>query len=125
MLGTVGEISPEERKEERFRGVKSGTIIGKGGLERAYDRSLRGIDGKQRIQVDAFGRPVPNPRLKRTKPIAGQRLRLSLDLGLERATQEALREHRRRATRAPRSPWTRATGRSWRWRRTRRSTRRS
>jgi len=91
MLGNVGEISPDELKEDRFRNVKSGTIIGKGGLERAYDRSLRGIDGKQRIQVDAFGRPVPNPRLKRTKPVAGQRLRLSLDLGLERTTQEALR----------------------------------
>ncbi len=90
MLGTVGEISPEEKQEARFRDVKAGTIIGKGGLERAYDRYLRGVDGKQRIQVDAFGRPVPNPRLKRTEPIAGQRLRLSLDLGLERRTQEAL-----------------------------------
>ena len=90
MLGTVGEISPEEKKEPRFRGVKAGTIIGKSGLERAYDRSLRGIDGKQRIQVDAFGRPVPNPRLKRTEPVGGQRLRLSLDRALERTTQEAL-----------------------------------
>lgn len=90
MLGTVGEISPDEKKEERFRAVKAGTIIGKSGLERAYDLSLRGTDGKQRIQVDAFGRPVPNPRLKRIEPVGGQRLRLSLDLGLERTTQEAL-----------------------------------
>ncbi|MEA2143031.1 MAG: penicillin-binding protein 2 [Solirubrobacteraceae bacterium] len=90
MLGTVGEISPDEKEEARFRDVKAGTIIGKSGLERAYDRYLRGVDGKQRIQVDAFGRPAPNPRLKRTEPIAGQRLRLSLDLGMERRTQEAL-----------------------------------
>ena len=90
MLGTVGEISPQEKKEARFRDVKAGTIIGKGGLERVYDRYLRGIDGTQRIQVDAFGRPVPNPRLKRTEPIAGQRLRLSLDLSLERTAQVAL-----------------------------------
>ncbi|MDQ3722535.1 MAG: penicillin-binding protein 2 [Actinomycetota bacterium] len=90
ILGTVGEISPKEKKQERFRGVKAGTLVGKDGLERAYDRYLRGEDGKQRIQVDAFGRPAPNPRLKRTEPIAGQRLRLSLDLGLERRAQEAL-----------------------------------
>jgi len=90
ILGTVGEISPKEKKETRFRGVKAGTLVGKDGLERAYDRYLRGVDGKQRIQVDAFGRPAPNPRLKRTEPIAGQRLRLSLDLGLERTTQESL-----------------------------------
>jgi penicillin-binding protein 2 len=92
ILGTVGEISPAETREARFRGVKEGTIIGKDGLERAYDRYLRGQDGKQRIQVDAFGRPAPNPRLKRTEPVAGQRLRLSLDVGLERVTQDALRE---------------------------------
>ena len=92
ILGTVGEISPEEKKQERFRGVRSGAIIGKDGLERAYDRYLRGIDGTQRIQVDAFGRPAPNPRLKRTEPIGGQRLRLSLDLGLQRTAQGSLAE---------------------------------
>ncbi|MDP1847744.1 MAG: penicillin-binding transpeptidase domain-containing protein [Solirubrobacteraceae bacterium] len=90
IVGAVAEISPEEQKEPRFRGVPDGTLVGKDGLERAYDRYLRGVDGKQRIQVDAFGRPAPNPRLKRTEPIAGQRLRLSLDLGLERTTQQAL-----------------------------------
>ncbi len=90
ILGTVGEISPKEKKQTRFRGVPAGTLVGKDGLERAYDRYLRGVDGKERIQVDAFGRPVPNPRLKRTDPIAGQRLRLSVDLGLERTAQEAL-----------------------------------
>ena len=90
ILGTVGEISPEERKQPRFRGVKSGAIIGKDGLERSYDRYLRGVDGTQRVQVDAFGRPVANPRLQRDEPIAGQRLRLSLDIGLQRTGQEAM-----------------------------------
>jgi len=90
ILGTVGEISKEETKEPRFRGVTAGTTIGKSGLERTYDRYLRGVDGKQRIQVDAFGRPVFNPRLKRVEPIAGQRVRLSLDLGLQKTAQQQL-----------------------------------
>jgi len=90
ILGTVGEISKGETKEPRFRGVTAGTTIGKSGLERTYDRYLRGVDGKQRIQVDAFGRPVFNPRLKRQEPIAGQRVRLSLDLGLQRTAQRQL-----------------------------------
>ena len=89
ILGTVGEISPSELKRPRFRGVKQGTIIGTGGLERAYDRYLRGVDGVERVQVDAFGRPVPSA-LKRREPIGGQRLRLSLDLALERTAQSAL-----------------------------------
>jgi len=90
MLGTVGEISPRELRQSRFRGVKQGTIVGKDGLERTYDRYLRGTDGIQRVQVDAFGRPIPNERLRDTEPVPGQRLRLSLDLALERTGQRAL-----------------------------------
>ena len=91
ILGTVGEISPDELKKPRFRGVKPGTIIGTGGLERTYDRYLRGVDGIQRVQVDAFGRPVPNAKLQRDEPVSGQRLRLSLDLALEKTGQRELR----------------------------------
>ena len=89
ILGTVNEISPKELKSPRFRGVKQGTIIGTGGLERAYDRYLRGVDGIERVQVDAFGRPVPGA-LRREEPVAGQRLRLSLDLALEKTGQLSL-----------------------------------
>jgi penicillin-binding protein 2 len=91
ILGTVGEISPQELKRPRFRGVKPGTIIGKQGLERTYDRYLRGVDGVRRVQVDAFGRPIANDRLRDTKPVAGQRLRLSLDLALARTGDRAMR----------------------------------
>ena len=90
ILGTVGEISPSELKEKRFRGVKPGTIVGKGGIERAYDKYLRGTYGIRRVQVDANGRPILNPNLKDTKPVAGQRVRLSLDIGLEKAGQDAM-----------------------------------
>lgn len=90
LLGTVGEISPKELKQSRFRGVKQGTIVGKEGLERAYDRYLRGRDGVQRVQVDASGRPIPNDRLRNTVPVGGQRLRVSLDLDVSRTAQRLL-----------------------------------
>ncbi|MFP5361255.1 MAG: penicillin-binding transpeptidase domain-containing protein [Thermoleophilia bacterium] len=90
ILGTVNEITPKELKDPRYRGVKQGTIIGRDGLERTYDRYLRGVDGIQRVQVDAFGRPVANGALKREEPIAGQRLRLSLDLSLQATGQRAM-----------------------------------
>jgi penicillin-binding protein 2 len=90
ILGTVGEVSPAQLKQARYRGVKQGTIVGQAGLERTYDRYLRGVDGTQRIQVDAFGRPKPNNRLRRTEPLPGQRLRLSLDLALEHTGSTAL-----------------------------------
>jgi penicillin-binding protein 2 len=91
LLGTVGEISPKQLKESRYRGVKEGTLVGQSGLERAYDRYLRGVDGIQRVQVDAFGRPIASNRLRRVEPIAGQRLRLSLDLALTRTGDRAMR----------------------------------
>ena len=90
ILGNVGEISPTELKQSRFRGVKQATIVGKDGLERGYDRYLRGQDGIQRVQVDATGRPIANDPLRDTEPVGGQRVRLSLDLPLTEVGQRAL-----------------------------------
>ncbi|MEA2381480.1 MAG: penicillin-binding protein 2 [Solirubrobacteraceae bacterium] len=86
--GTVGEISPTELKLPRFRGVRQGTIVGKEGIERAYDRYLRGVDGAQRITVDALGRPKGNPRER--APVPGRALRTSLDLDLQRTGEAVL-----------------------------------
>jgi penicillin-binding protein 2 len=88
MEGTVGEISPTELELPRFRGVHQGTIVGKEGIERAYDRYLRGVDGAQRITVDALGRPKGQPRER--DPVPGRALRTSLDLDLQRAGEAVL-----------------------------------
>ena len=72
LLGTVGRDQPRaSSSSQRFRGVEQGTIVGKGGLERTYDRYLRGRDGAQRIQVDALGRRQ-GPAARAREPIAGQ-----------------------------------------------------
>jgi penicillin-binding protein 2 len=92
LVGTVGEVSPQELKQVRFRGVTQGTIVGKGGIEWSYDRYLRGVDGKRRIQVDALGRPkgeVPEA-LRVSEPVPGRRLKLSLDYGLQKEGHAAL-----------------------------------
>jgi penicillin-binding protein 2 len=88
MLGTVGEVSPRQLRQRRFRGVGPGTIVGQEGLEWQYDRYLRGDDGVHRIQVDAFGNPTRD--LRTTEPEAGHNLKLSVDLSLQRAGQAAL-----------------------------------
>jgi len=88
LLGTVGEVSPEQLKQKRFRGVAQGTVVGQEGIEYEYDRYVRGRDGSRRITVDAFGNPKGTVR--GTEPQAGRRLKLSLDLGLQRTGQEAL-----------------------------------
>jgi len=88
LFGTIGEVSAEQLGKPRFAGTKQGTVIGQSGLEYQYDRYLRGHDGAERIQVDASGRA--RRTLRRSDPVPGQTLRLSLDLGLLRAGQSAL-----------------------------------
>jgi len=90
LFGTVGEISPEDQRLSRFRGVKQGTIVGKGGLEYVYDRYLRGTPGATRVQVDALGRQKGELALR--EPVQGSQLKLSLSLSLQRAGQAAMAE---------------------------------
>jgi penicillin-binding protein 2 len=88
LFGTVGQIDEQQLREDHYRGVKGGTLVGKSGLEYTYDRYLRGVDGATRVQVDSLG----NARgyLDEREPVPGANLRLSIDLGLQRAGQAAL-----------------------------------
>ncbi len=88
LVGTTGEINPDEVGTKAFRGVKAGTVVGQGGIERSYDRYLRGNAGVQSITVDAAGRPK-SQRIARA-PQPGLSLRTSLDLPLQRSAQRRL-----------------------------------
>ncbi|MEA2365925.1 MAG: penicillin-binding protein 2 [Thermoleophilaceae bacterium] len=88
LFGQVGEVSPEELKDERFSEVQMGDIVGKAGIEKEYDRFLRGKNGAARVRVDAFGKLTKT--LKRDPAEQGKQLRLSLDLGVQRVAQQAL-----------------------------------
>ena len=89
MLGYVGEISPRELRQRRNRGIEQGTIVGKAGLEYTYDRYLRGRDGAKVLRVDANGRFSSDRPVDIRQPLPGRQLRLSLDVRLQRAAQEA------------------------------------
>jgi len=91
VLGHVGQISGKELKLKAFRGVQQGTVVGQEGLEFYYDRYLRGVPGSRSVEVNAFGEPEPT-RLPTVEPKPGHSVRLSLDLGLEREGEKALRE---------------------------------
>ena len=45
LFGTVGEITKEQLKDERYRGVGLGDRVGQSGIESQYDRFLRGKNG--------------------------------------------------------------------------------
>ena len=90
LFGTLREISPDELGSEKYRGVTPGTRIGKDGIEESYDKYLRGTDGFTRVIVNSFGNRDDTRRTTRTDPIQGRQLRLTLDLGLQRAAQNAI-----------------------------------
>jgi len=88
LFGTVGQIASAQLKQDHYRGVRGGTIVGQSGLEYTYDRYLRGRDGATRVQVDALGQA--KGYLRTRQPVQGANLKLSLDLGLQRSGQAAL-----------------------------------
>jgi penicillin-binding protein 2 len=89
LLGYVNEISAEQLKSLRRRGYAAGDKIGNGGLEASYDGYLRGRPGLSQIRVDSLGQPRSQLVMKR-QPMQGQSIKLTIDIDLQRAAQEAL-----------------------------------
>src|SRR3954467_1396834 len=88
LFGTVGQITKDELKDKRYRGVKQGDRVGQSGIEYSYDRYLRGVDGATRLQVDARGTLRGELAVKNPKPV--QQLRLGVDLDVEKTAQQAM-----------------------------------
>ena len=91
LLGYVGEISPDELKRKAGKNYRGGDIVGKTGVEAAYDQYLRGEPGQAQILVDSLGRQHRGIELRRAS-VPGRSVRLTLDLGLQRAAERALRQ---------------------------------
>ncbi len=88
VLGFVGSISQEEYGRRKSQGYHPDDLVGKDGLEREWEDVLRGVDGGQRLEVNAGGeevRPLGSQPAK-----AGQGLVLTLDANLQKAAEEAL-----------------------------------
>lgn len=85
LLGYLGQVTEQElaRPDTRYR---SGELVGRKGIEQAFNDHLRGVDGERIVIVDSRGRPKEDYRFEPSEP--GVRLDLSLDLDLQ---QEAAR----------------------------------
>jgi penicillin-binding protein 2 len=102
LIGYMNEVGPEELKklndsllkEESAQGqYYLGDYVGRRGLERRYERELRGIDGKLRVAVDAKGRAKEEseiiPEDQREVPsIPGNNLVLSIDWRLQELAEK-------------------------------------
>lgn len=92
LIGYIGKISPEEFKSadrERF-GMSS--YVGRAGIERIYDDSLRGWRGGRQIEVDARGEMIRVISEKLAK--SGEDVQLSIDLDFQQKIMEMLKDKR-------------------------------
>ena len=84
-VGYTGEITESELNAPQYEGYKPGQQVGKGGLEKQYEKQLRGREGVRFDEVDARGRPVrgegPRPDLL---PEGAPPLYTNIDLDLQR-----------------------------------------
>ena len=83
-LGYIGKVSPSQRKKDQDIGL----LTGQGGLEKVYDKYLRGIAGRRMIQVNAAGRKVKDLGIEEPKP--GTDVYLTIDLNVQKAAENAL-----------------------------------
>jgi cell division protein FtsI/penicillin-binding protein 2/cell division protein FtsW (lipid II flippase) len=86
VLGWYGIATPADLR--RWPALVAGQMVGRAGLEQTYDPVLRGLDGRLCVYVDPSGVPVAMAPGRRAVP--GRSVRLTLDLGLQRAVTNAL-----------------------------------
>ncbi|MFN3925933.1 MAG: penicillin-binding protein 2 [Pseudanabaenaceae cyanobacterium] len=88
VLGYTGEITAEELEARASKGYRLGDIVGKAGAESAFESILRGEWGGKQVEVDANGRVLRV--LGQKLPKAGNTVRLTIDIDLQKAAAQAL-----------------------------------
>ncbi|AKG23385.1 penicillin-binding protein 2 [Calothrix sp. 336/3] len=88
VLGYTRELTAEQLEDKKKLGYRLGDVIGQMGVEKSYEKTLRGEWGGQRVEVDGAGRPQKVLGEKQAKP--GQDLHLTLDLDIQKAAEKAL-----------------------------------
>jgi penicillin-binding protein 2 len=94
-IGYVSAINEQDLKQIESAEYAGTSLIGKLGVEGAYEQELHGKPGFREILVNAAGRPVDKqgdytPQLNAHPPVAGEDLILGLDVRVQRVAEEAL-----------------------------------
>lgn len=90
LLGYVGEISADQLEKPEFLDLHQGSIVGQYGVEKSYDRHMRGTAGQKSVEVDALGHEKKASVVER--PQAGNDLYLTIDVRLQKVAEDLLGE---------------------------------
>lgn len=90
ILGYMGKINTTEWEHllAQQHDYSFDAILGKTGLEEQYEELLRGVDGKQMIEVNAQGKE--QSIVSSSDPVPGKNVQLSIDAGLQQTAQTSL-----------------------------------
>jgi len=88
LIGYVGEVSEDMLNQPQFELYNAGDVVGISGVERQYNTLLMGTNGSRQALVDSHGREVG--RLGETEAVPGKPLKLTIDIDLQIAAEEAL-----------------------------------
>ncbi len=88
ILGYTRELTAEQLQKKKAEGYRLGDVMGQMGVEKAYEKLLRGEWGGQQVEVDGSGRPLRVLGSKQAK--AGNDIHLTIDLDMQMAAEKAL-----------------------------------
>ena len=88
LIGYVGEVTEDMLNQPQFELYSPGDVVGVSGVERQYNTALMGTNGARRALVNSHGRDVG--LLGETDAVPGKQLKLTLDIDLQIAAEEAL-----------------------------------
>ena len=92
LIGYVQAISAEELAENEGKGYNSNSVIGKAGIEKYYEDTLRGKDGKEIYIVDESGnkkKTVIEQELENGKDV-----KLTIDANTQKQVYDSLEENK-------------------------------
>ena len=90
LIGYVQSINAEELEEHEGEGYTSTSLIGKAGLELAYEDTLRGIDGTDIYIVDENENRIAS--LAKQEQKDGQDVKLTIDSNLQKQVYEQMKD---------------------------------
>jgi len=88
LIGYVGEVTEDMLNQPQFELYNPGDVVGVSGVEKQYNSILMGKNGSRRALVNSHGREVG--RLDETPAEPGKQLKLTVDLDLQIAAEQAL-----------------------------------
>ena len=88
LIGYLGEISEKQLASGRFPNRRRGDFMGKFGVEKAYESFFQGEPGVKQVQVNALGQVTGV--LETKEAVSGDNVYLTLDVELQRKTEEML-----------------------------------